>query len=220
MTSHGPIEIELKRLLPGLAEANRLLDALGRDGESKRQVNHFFDTDDERLAQARWALRLREEDGTFQLTVKGPAENVGEDTARRIEIERIVSSDDAASILEGAIDPLLVLRAQLDPSERTHLSEVEAVRGDKTLVPTGHFENVRRTRRARLPSGHAIVVEIDATTFPNGRVDYEVEIELASEVLARDAEAWLDRLTAELGIETRPATTKLARFRAAQRETR
>ena len=55
-------EIELKRLLSGDAAADKLIAFLGQIAAQKKQINHVFDTDDRRLNQQRYAVRLRFED--------------------------------------------------------------------------------------------------------------------------------------------------------------
>jgi inorganic triphosphatase YgiF len=54
--------------------------------EPQRQQNRYFDTDDQRLAQARYGLRLRDVAGRTILTLKGPADISG-DLHRRAEYE-------------------------------------------------------------------------------------------------------------------------------------
>jgi len=66
-------EIELKRRLVGPDAAERLLGALDTVVSDVEQVNHVFDTSDRRLKKARYAFRVREEDGRFILTAKGPS---------------------------------------------------------------------------------------------------------------------------------------------------
>src|SRR4051794_8986056 len=75
MTEH---EIELKRLLLGEGAGERLLAALGRPASAQSsQVNHVLDTKTFALRASRHTLRVRDEDGRWVLTAKGPSRSVG-----------------------------------------------------------------------------------------------------------------------------------------------
>lgn len=210
-------EIELKRLLPG-EEALRLLVAeLEAVSPPKRQINTFFDTSSGRLARARWGVRLREEEGVYTLTAKGPPRKLSDTIESRPEIEKPIEASLAHALLAGRGDVWETLSATFESDEeRACLAALDAARAGEGLSSIGGFANVRRSGRARLPSGRAIVVELDTTEFPNGSLDYEVEIELEEEAWAIETEAWFEVLARRLGIETRPATPKLARFFASR----
>lgn len=67
------IEIEFKNLLTK-SEFLKLSEALCmKEHDFKQQVNHYFDTKDFSLKQKKSALRIREKDGAFVLTLKEPA---------------------------------------------------------------------------------------------------------------------------------------------------
>ncbi|AKF30060.1 CYTH domain-containing protein [Bacillus velezensis] len=67
------IEIEFKNLLTK-SEFLKLSEALCmKEYDFKQQVNHYFDTKDFSLKQKKSALRIREKDGSFVLTLKEPA---------------------------------------------------------------------------------------------------------------------------------------------------
>ena len=86
------------------------------------------------------------------------------------------------------------------------------------MQPVGGFDNVRQRQRVAIeaPSGPVeITLECDATTFPNGEVHHELEIEipsgLDSKLVQHALQAWL--LAAE--VESTPSSSKAARFFAA-----
>jgi len=214
MSHDGPHEIELKRLLFGDRAGDRLVAALGGAVQSEhRQVNHVLDTRDRRLSAARFALRLRMENGDALLGAKGPTRDAGTSTGSKLEAESRIDADLACAILAGERDPVAALRERAgDPAYAELFRAIEATRRGEPIVPRGQFANVRRTVRATLPHGLSIAVEIDRTTFPDGRVDEEVEIELPDERVVPEAEAWLDSVTRSAGITTRPSTPKVARF--------
>ncbi|MBT2573807.1 CYTH domain-containing protein [Bacillus sp. ISL-51] len=67
------IEIEFKNLLTK-SEFLMLADAFNMmENDFKHQVNHYFDTKDFSLKQKKSALRIREKNGAYVLTLKEPA---------------------------------------------------------------------------------------------------------------------------------------------------
>jgi len=213
----GHQEIELKRLLVGEAAADRLIAALGaRVRHEKRQVNHVFDTNDRRLDSERYAVRLRRENGSALVTVKGPGRHVGGSTDVKTEAEASVEPDVAEGIVAGRIDPVAALMSRLpDPAYEDLWRGLEHARQGRSLHRLGSFENVRRTVPVALPSGLVLAVEVDRTRFPDGRVDEEIEIELPSEAVARDVETWLASVADGASVATRPSSPKIVRFLAA-----
>lgn len=214
-------EIELKRLLVGENADERIIAALG-EGVAKDavQTNHLFDTDDRALRRARHTMRLRKEEDEAFLTAKGPTRRVGRDTGSKVEAEVAIDRALAEDLLAERADPLDTLRSLLpDPAYVPLWRDLEHARAGRALRPCGRFENRRRVVPAQLPSGLAVAVEIDRTQFPNGAVDYEVEIELPDEQAVAEAERWLDELARGAGVETKPAPPKTARFYASQSST-
>src|SRR5262249_25648197 len=70
---HDGTETELKFRVSDDRAFTALAAAAGRPLPSPAvQVNHFLDTPDFRLSAARYAVRLREEEGSFVLCAKGP----------------------------------------------------------------------------------------------------------------------------------------------------
>jgi hypothetical protein len=217
VSSSGQREVELKRLLVGESAGDRLVAALGGGvREQKAQRNLFFDTSDRRLGRARYSVRLRFEDQRAILTAKGPSRQVGASTASRDEAEAELDPADAEAVVRGALDPIEALRRRVsEPAFAGLWSGVEALREGRALRDWGGFENVRRVVPVVLPGGQPLLVEIDRTLFPGGRVDEEVEIELPREELAAEAEAWLEARAQAAGLQTRASTPKVARYFAA-----
>jgi uncharacterized protein YjbK len=215
----GHQEIELKRLLVGEGAGDRLIAALdARVRRETHQVNHVFDTDDRRLDRGRYAVRLRRENGSAFLTVKGPGRRVGASTDTKTEAEVPVEPNVADGIVAGRVDPVAALMSRLpDPAYQDLWSGVEDARQGRQLDRVGSFENVRRTVPVALPSGLTVDVEVDRTRFPDGRVDEEVEIELPTEAVAGEVEAWLAAVASAASVTTRPSSPKIVRFLAALR---
>jgi inorganic triphosphatase YgiF len=92
-------EVELKLEVDGQAALDALARAAGGTPEKPvRQLNTFFDDAAGRLSRAEYALRLRDEDGTFLLTAKGPQKPASTAVSSRPEEEREI---DAATIRSG-----------------------------------------------------------------------------------------------------------------------
>src|SRR5690625_3128052 len=65
------IEIEYKNLLTAI-EFNHLLQSLPFPSNSQRQVNYYFETENLSLSKNKCALRIREKDKVYTLTLKQP----------------------------------------------------------------------------------------------------------------------------------------------------
>lgn len=212
----APQEIELKRLLIGAGAAEKLLGVLGPPRTDHEQVNHVFDTPEQGLRKSRHSLRLREENGTFSLTAKGPSRQLSGDVRTRTEAEATIEPERARQLLRGQLDPLVELRARAtDPAFAELWRELSAAIGGAPVRQVGQFSNRRRTVAVTVPAGIALCIEVDQTRFPDGRVDEEVEIELDRAELCASVEAWLAATAAAAGIETQTSSAKLARFYAA-----
>jgi CYTH domain-containing protein len=219
MPAHSTHEIELKRRLVGLDAADRLIEVLGPVASDVEQVNHVFDTPDRSLHRARHSLRLREEAGRFILTAKGPSRGVSGSVSTRTEAESEIEPDVARRLLAAQGDPLTELRRRVTEADFDALwAGLEKARAGQPLGELGQFHNRRRTVQVAVSPGLRLSVEVDRTRFPNGRVDDEVEIELASAERAGEVEAWLEERAAVAGVETQPSTAKFGRFYAALEE--
>lgn len=205
-------EIEIKRMLIGDKPIEALTAVLG-EGTVAHQRNFVLDTVQLDLRAARYSLRVRDEDGRFTLTAKGPSTRASASTAVRAEAEIELSSEQAQQVLEGTLDPLAVLHEKLTTPALLHvIAEIERAKRGRTIVVLGNFRNVRRSVPVELPGGVPIVLELDMTTLPNGKVEHEAEIELSDAGHAGAVEAWLEQTARTAGIRTASATAKVARF--------
>jgi len=223
MGQTGGLEVEFKLKVPDQAA----LDALGRaagghpDGVL-RQVNHFFDAADGRLNAAKYVLRLREENGVFFVTAKGPQTlAAGGTLSSKSEEELTVSSAAVAgALIAGTGTPLKILEdaAGMTPSRRTLLGAIQGVLAGAPLVRVGSFEN-QRTRWPVTLQGPGlnlpVVLEMDRTTFPGGVTHHEVEVEIPSTADAAAAQTALMALFARAGVTGESAPSKAKRFFAA-----
>jgi inorganic triphosphatase YgiF len=210
------IETELKLRLPDDAARQRLLALLLRPGialpEPSLQENHFFDTEDDALRRNECALRLRAEDGRWELALKGPALSTGDAALHvRGEEQRTLDARAAAAVLDGSRSPLDLLL-----ETRPQASLVRRVRelvGREPLVPKGSFRNERlRLGPEQLARAWELCLELDRTTFPGGTIDQELEVELRESRQAPAVLAALRALLREAKIEWAPASSKVARL--------
>lgn len=157
----------------------------------QEQANYYWETLDLRIAFAKAMLRLREENGRWEWTLKvsrrfekGYLEGIEHNVA--IEAE----PDDPRVFLEGGEDPISVWLRQkkIAPSQ---------------LVLVGTMENLRLLHGGWL-EGHNL--ELDRTTFAQGRTDFELEIETSEPDKIR---LWVESQLGHLVTQTK---TKYRRF--------
>jgi inorganic triphosphatase YgiF len=171
-----------------LAELDRIGDATLGPGRTADEVDRYLDTDDGRLAAARWACRLRTRDGVTRISLKGPAEAATDDRwlHRRPELEGPAT-------------------ATLDPSEwpaseaRSHL---ESITGGLPLRERFHLEQRRTERPVVLEGARLGTLSLDAVGVrgPDGRGRGTLEIvELELATADPASEAQLAGLAGALG---------------------
>ena len=186
------IETELKFTL-SQSEFDKLVTSF-KLLKIKRQRNIFFDTVQQDLARARWALRLRDEDGHFFLTAKGPGES-HDGMVERIEIEVAIEAGHADALIQGRSAALHGLAPW---------QAVQDFIGARSVHVVLTFENQRRVflwKNWKL--------EVDEAHCAGQRL---LELEIECEV--REKKSLLQdvrQLFASLGIEPRASThSKLA----------
>lgn len=166
-----PIEIEIKLDLQNKENFSRLIDYFGIIAEPSRQENHFLDTADRDLSSYGWAMRLRIENKTATLTLKGLTSSEDGGLATRPEIESQLQLSDANEYLKSGIRT-----SQIPAKFREHLNflkKSDVLQGMLTFTNYRHrvgwsVENIEAE------------IELDETHFPDGSKDYELEVELKS----------------------------------------
>lgn len=155
-----------------LAEVDRLADVVLGPPRTVAEVDRYLDTDDLRLAAARWACRLRSRNGGVRVSLKGPAasEAPADGLHRRPEIEGPATD---------AVDPA----DWPNSAAREHL---EALSGGMPLVERFRLVQRRTERSVRLEDGREIgLLTMDvADVVHGGRVLgrlHVVELELVAE---------------------------------------
>ncbi|MGI8657443.1 MAG: CYTH domain-containing protein [Candidatus Limnocylindria bacterium] len=162
------------------------------------EVDRYLDTTDGRLADARWACRLRARDGATRLSMKGPARAQGEPWLhRRPELEGPATDE---------IDP-----AAWPPSPAHDL--LDRLRAGGDLHERLRFDQERTERSVELRRGHRIgTLSLDRVRMSNQQAHlgdlFVVELELDDPGESEEFE--LPRLAAALaaidGLEPEPAS--------------
>lgn len=210
-------EIELKLQLPDEAALEAVARAAGGvRAQAVRQINHFFDAASRPLRAHSFGLRLRDEEGRYFLTAKGPKTSPGQGAlALRQEEEVEIPRARAEAILAGVEDPLDVLFRAVRPEGQKLLAAMLSALGRQPLGYLGAFENQRTRIDTVLPCASGpqpVLLELDRTTYPGGIVHVEIELELDTEEAAAQALPALEALLARAGTTGRPASGKASRF--------
>jgi hypothetical protein len=210
------LEREFKLRIPDEAARAALIARLGgASAPPAQQVNHFFDTRTRALRRARLGLRLREEEGRFTLALKGPPREDHPSLAARSEEELELDAGTARALLSGeraVLEALGWRRSSAGPLVRQALR----LAGKEPLLRVGAFENERlRIGPLAFPpgsTGPALVFELDRTTFPGGRVERELEVELPEGADPVELERGLGELFRALGIAVESLPSKARRL--------
>lgn len=183
------IEMESKNLLTKI-EYDKLLtffDVTAK--QAKQQVNHYFETTDFQLKENGAALRIREKNKQWTLTLKQPYQD------GLLETHEHLTEEEAHYAIQ-------------DPRYLLHYTKVTApmraldINTDK-LIYGGSLE----TQRIEVPYQQALVV-IDYSIY-NGCTDYELEIEADSKA---SSEFIMKQLTDNLEIAIKHTPNKIERF--------
>lgn len=181
------LEIEFKNMLTK-EEYESLLAAFGAGAEHiATQTNHYFDTADSRLKHAKCALRIREQDGRFECTLKTPAKEGNYEWT-----DDITAGQANALQGGGAIEAPTVAEAL----GTLHVSWEE-------LRPIGSLT----THRAEFPYEGGLLA-IDHSEYL-GTEDYELEYEVQD---SAEGQRRFHELLQAQRIPLRPAMKKIARL--------
>lgn len=176
--SKSQLEQELKFRIADVRQFQRLLEVLGPVEEVLCQENHYF-TASGTESSSGWTLRLRSwgaqggQNLSFEFTLKR-GRRFRSGYLEADELTSPLSSEEARGWLEGVLPassdwvlaPLVALREEL---------------GVEALRRLGSTRNLRHRCWARSWGAP----ELDRTEFPDGSVDYELEIETSAPELAR-----------------------------------
>ncbi|WP_078430358.1 CYTH domain-containing protein [Alkalihalobacterium alkalinitrilicum] len=181
------IEIEAKNLLTK-EELERLQHYFSlSDSEFISQTNHYFDTTDFALKEKKAALRIREKNNKYIMTLKQPNE-VG-----LLETNQLVSTEEANLMLETGTIPNGDVK-----------SDIEALK-----VPPAKFTYLGslKTSRAEVQYNQQLIV-LDISHYLN-IVDYELEVEGTNVDTVQEE---FNRILKQHNIPKRPTKNKILRF--------
>ncbi|MBD3258770.1 CYTH domain-containing protein [candidate division GN15 bacterium] len=163
------VEIEIKLRLESFTDYLKLIGFLGSIEAEKHHESGFFDSEDRQLAAAGWVLRVRAETDRGLITVKSAGSGEDGMAVIREEIEAEVDRGTALELLGGFavlseldVEPLRFLRRSFP---------------DLRPIKILQFQNERQLKHFRM-GDYDYLLEIDKTTFADGSVDYELEVEV------------------------------------------
>lgn len=193
------MEVELKLLLDEVGY-ERVLAAWGPPRRRLEQENHYFDTTEGRWASRGVGIRLRRENGRWVLTIKSEGRAQG-DFVRRREYEREIAVPTADRWLtDGAAFAQAVGEAWSGAPDPA----------DGPLVPWALLSNLRL--ELELP-GTRLRLELDRSTYPDGSVVHELEVEAPDGADLATIQARLRGALEGIGVAYRPSrTSKRARL--------
>lgn len=181
------IEIELKNLLTK-EEFETCLTHYNQDlATAKKQISHYFETPDFQLKARGAALRIREKNNHYTMTLKEPHKdallethaNMSEAEARQF----IHNQDTFPSLIAEALNRLDINQSALIYGGQLHTERLE-------------FEE------------DGLLIVLDKSHY-HGLTDYELEIEGPS---VASVEAKLNQLLSQLAISKKQTPNKIARF--------
>lgn len=180
------IEIEYKNLLTE-KEFNQLLYYLPFPPGGKIQTNYYFETKDFALKNHKSALRIREKNGAWRLTLKEP-QKVG-----LLETHDLLTKQEAEAIVKGK------LRFKGEVSQQLKKLNVSF----EDLIYYGSLKTVRRETNYE-----GVLLVLDYSTY-NGTADYELELEAATQPTGKRI---FDALLEKYNIPERKTPNKIERF--------
>lgn len=213
-------EIEIKYRLDSQDALERVVQALQRRAfpvtQVLRQKNYFFDVNDWTLSDQNWVIRLRRQGKSNFITVKS---GVGDSPADqsisvKLEYELAIDNNLADDLAAGRRDFREVIETtpSNDPLTRDHvMTSLKKFAGDQCLELKGHYSNERKCVPIKI-SDKMLLLELDATTFPNGEIHFEVELEIENEAQAHECQHFLKQLFHQAKVAFSNSTGKAERL--------
>ncbi|GEN56797.1 CYTH domain-containing protein [Halolactibacillus alkaliphilus] len=187
------LEIERKNLLTK-KEYDLLVKELGlAEVTPVTQVNHYFETPDFQLKAHGAALRIREKNKTFTLTLKQPQGDA------LLETHATLTHQEATHLIEN--------QGQL---KKPIIDALESLGVDLTQLT---FGGTLKTHRLEIKQDHVLLV-LDESHYLT-YIDYELEIEGPTVAITEER---LENLLSHFSISKKPTPNKIARFYAALEE--
>lgn len=181
------IEIEFKNLL--IKEEYRQLLKIFQISKSliKTQINHYFDTPGFSLKAEKMALRVREKEDQYELTLKQPA------TIGLLETNQILQTEAAKNFIKQGVFPEGLIKEKLFSQNIA----IEQIKYFGTLI----------TNRAEINYHDGLLV-FDHSSYLNIE-DFELEYEVKD---AEKGKEIFKSLLSKLNIPPRKTENKIQRF--------
>ncbi|MFC4559334.1 CYTH domain-containing protein [Virgibacillus kekensis] len=180
------IEIEYKNLLT-MNEFNRLLISLPFPEQGKTQINHYFETADFSLKKHDYALRIREKNNKYTLTLKEPH------TTGLLETHDALTKNEVEQWLNGDF---------VETENVTDRLKDKGISLEKLKL----YGSLKTDRRELEYEG--VLLVLDYSTYC-GAEDYELELEASSEDIGMRK---IKDILEQFGIPERPTPNKIQRF--------
>lgn len=205
-------EIEIKLELTGPAELAALARVLPKGTPAVTQYNLYFDDATEGWRGHGMSVRMRREAAAVTLTIKTKRVDQG-DFVQRAEWEAPVPPACWDRLVAGTEAPGPYVRALLTAKQ----ARVPENLACDALRPLG----MSVTKRQNFGLANGLKLELDTTSYPDGTVCYEAEMEVPAHVDRARASTTLRELFDQAGVAWRVTkTTKQSRFRAALQRSR
>lgn len=183
-------EIEIKLDLGSFTNYLKLLGFLGRIEQEEQHTNVFFDTEDRKISQNGWALRVRAESTRGLVTIKSIPSDKGIAVVRQ-EIETEIPRGKAVEVINLQSD---VMDLDIMP-----VQYIKNNIGDFSVSRLVKFDNLRQKKVFKIGETN-FILEIDKTEFSDGSVDYELELELPNTDCVEGVRDCLQKLFTKLDI--------------------
>ena len=183
------LEIEFKNLL-NKEDYDKIYQSEFSDKKQQKitQTNHYFDTKNQDLKKIKSALRIRKTNTFKELTLKSPSQGF------LLETNVSLSNNEYSEILKAK---------QIKLSSYVSDLNIEDILEDTIYYLFNSFKTERYEKQIE---DHLIV--LDQTTFQNGQMDYELEVESTDAETGRE---FFENFLDENEIPLRPASPKIAR---------
>lgn len=180
------IEIEYKNLLTK-KEFDYLLTHLPFPDKGRKQTNYYFETENFAIRKNKSALRIRESNGVYHLTLKEPH------STGLLETHDLLTEQEALSWLQGHIIE----------KENTTKQLANFSISPQDLIYFGSLYTLRREVNYK-----NVLLVLDYSSY-NGKSDYEFELEAPNEKIGIDV---FETILKQYNIEKKETSNKIHRF--------
>ena len=189
------LEIEYKNLLTK-SDYQKIFDSefslMPHKGHQKIiQKNYYFDTKENLLKKQGAALRIRTTFNDNELTFKVPSDDFLMETNLKLKSEQVVDilKKSTLRINELTKEPIKI--------------NLKGINRNSLYIHFNSFKNIRFEKQVETN-----LLVLDQTTFQNGMIDYELEVEGQHPRLAKD---YFHSILRKYSITHRPSSPKIAR---------